>query len=228
MVVRALCWILGALLAVASSAGASPALDPAPRLQAPGPDGALDDDAFDPDEPRLLVLVFGFEVVWGQLHPGGDALAETYEAYGYEETLDALMNFNVLAELLFAVVEDFEFGGHVAYDGLLPQTADHEVDLSAVEVGAVLRYRIPAVRFLAPGFRLEAGVLFADFEVALKSDTYTTPYVRPAFCLGSAAGASGMELTLGWTYAQAADGLGPGEALPLGGLDFGVLVRFAP
>jgi len=176
-----------------------------------------------------LVIGLGLEHTWSYLHPGGDSLDDTYEAYGYPNHFGSTSDINGLVELAYSTGSVFEIGGHLGFNGLLARGGDFPGAVRVSnEVGAYVRFTPEVNGDATAAFRAGAGVLLGSFVFRGIEDKYSMPYVRPAVCVGAPNGQQGGEFCMGWTYAAATDGLDAGEDLPFGGLDLTITVRFAP
>ena len=176
-----------------------------------------------------LVIALGLEYSWSYLHPGGDSLDDTYEAYGYPNHFGTTSDLNGVVELAYSTGRLFELGGHLGFNGVIARSGDFPGAVRVSnEVGAYVRLTPQVAGGGTAAFRAGAGVLLGRFVFRGIEDQYSMPYVRPAICVGVPNGREGGEFCMGWTYAAAADGLGPGEELPFGGLDLTIMVRFAP
>lgn len=180
---------------------------------------------------RSLIFAFGMEAMWGVMHPHGYDLKETLEVYEYDP-YPGLFNLNLVGEVLFAMTPNVELGIHGAYNGLLGMNGRAgPASLTSQEIGGVARFVLGQSGRRAHGevgFRLEGGVMLADFEVDGVSDHHTTGFVRPAISFGGGGRDVGTELSFGWTFAQVDGVLARNSGLPLGGMDLTLLIRVAP
>ena len=179
-------------------------------------------------QEQSVVIAVGAEGIWGWMHPFGDDLQETLLVYDLDPR-SGLFNMNVVTEVLFSLSRQIEAGVHLSYNGFLD--VGSEASLTCQEIGGVGRLLVGKTRgaeYSEVGFRVEAGLMRANFEVNRVSDVHLTGFVRPALSLGGGRGNVGYEFTFGWTFAQVSDGLGPGTVLTLGGMDVGFLIRVSP
>ena len=181
------------------------------------------------EAPSPFSLGVSLEYVWMYLHPGADALHDTFEAYGYTDEFGSSMDLNIGLDLGISVAEKLEIGGHYGLNNLAARMLDIEgaVRISQ-EVGGYLRFVPYKTGILATALRLEGGVLLGKFTFRGVEDVYSMPYIRPAFCSVILGSQVSGDLCSGWTYAAAQDGLAPGENLPFGGFDVTITIRLTP